>query len=118
MAKKQQNLNDKLNSDGISIALPIGHLSMLSNIDNINYALDIIKEYSNKNMPVVGFDVIRSLGVRERNYRLFSQKRAKEFKKENPFFDYVTRKTILVRKKDIEKGKYKINNGIIVGINS
>ncbi len=116
MPNKKQELEKLLKTNGIPLAMPISHLSALSNVDNINQVIQSIQQYTDKSHPVVGFDIVKGIGVRERNYRLLSKERADSIKEENHSFHYITWEQAISRKSEINMGKYKINNGTIVGI--
>lgn len=113
--KKQTGLDNVLESEGIPIAPPITHLSLLSNIDNMDFAIRKLQEYAGPDHPVIGFDVVRSAGVRERNYRVFSKARAAYIKEHDASFAYISREELISRKTEIKKGVYVLQNGTIVG---
>lgn len=112
MATKEKELDSR----GTLIDLPIQRFSLLSHVDNIDYAIEQIEAYCGHN-PVVGYFKMRSLGTKEILHQVLPKEVAENMKREDENFDYITLDKLLERKREIEVGKYKLHEGLIVGLN-
>lgn len=113
-----KDLKQKIRSESVRIDLPIKRFSALSHMDNINYCMGQIRNYSgNGSNPVVGYVLERGWGTREALHRILPKKDAEDLKKSKPKFDYITLEDFLKEKTDIEKGKYIVRKGLIINYN-
>lgn len=102
----------------IHIELPVKQFSETSHLKNIEYCIKKIEEHSkNCNIPVIGYHILRALGTRHIDHKIIPKNTAEELKKDNQQFDYITLDDLLKVKKEIDKGKYKLHNGLIIGYN-
>lgn len=115
MTMKSKRLEKKLESERIPIDLPIKRFSLLSHLDNITYAIEQLKAYSSGNY-VIGYFMMRCFGTKETLHQLVPQEVAETIKKEDKNFDYVTIDKLLTRKGEIEAGRYKLKEGLIIGL--
>ena len=113
-----KSLQQKSYRESVPIELPIKRFSALSHLDNIDYCIEQIRNYSgNGSTLVVGYILERVCGTREAHHKVLLKKSAEELKKINPRFDYFTLEDFLKEKTDIENGKYIIRNGLIINFN-
>lgn len=118
-------LNDKSDLEkkvGIPINLPLPF--GLSHKHNIAYCIKKLAEYSKKTADslVIGYRIITTgWGSREQLFRILRQEYAEiieeEARKKGRVFEYVTLGELLTYQGDIKEGKYKIENGLIIGLN-
>lgn len=99
----------------VMLELPAKRFSLLSHAKNIDYILEQISVYAGNN-PVVGYFMRRALGVREKSHQILPQELAETIKKEDKSFAYITLDKLLERKEEIEKGKYKTRDGLIIAL--
>ena len=100
----------------VMLDLPVKRFSLLSHADNISYVLEQIQAYAGDN-PVVGYFMRRALGVRERFHQILPQEVAEGIKKEDKSFEYITLDKLLERRMEIESGKYKMRDGLVIALN-
>lgn len=98
----------------IMLNLPIKMFSLLTHVENIEYVLKEIESYS-IDKPVVGYYLRKCLSVRQKYHQLMPQEVAESIKKEDRTFNYITLDKLLERKKEIAEGKYKTQNGLVIG---
>lgn len=110
-----KDLEGKLDFGRVRIELPINGVSLLSHLENINYAIEQIRAYIG-NHPVVGYFKMRCLGTKEILHQVVPKEIAETMKIEDKNFNYVTIEQLLKRKKEIEAGKYQLTNGLIIGL--
>lgn len=105
----------------ISLPFPFG----LSHIENIRHCIQQLKSYSKKERKtdlVIGYYLeTTAWGAREQLFRILSQREAEVMKEElrsrGRVFEYITLNELREYHKEIESGRYKINNGRITGPN-
>ena len=113
----EQALKQDSNLEGLLIDLPRKGRSLLSHVDNLNYGITQIKGYSGTD-PVIGCFRMRSLGTREILHQVLPREHAEKLKQEyGNRFEYFTLNKLVQKREDIEKGKYKVREGLIVGLN-
>ena len=112
-----KNEEDSNSTEGVMLDLPVKRSSLLSHTDNINYVLEQIQTYTGDN-PVVGYFIRRAVGVREKFHQILPQEVAEAIKNEDKSFAYITLDKLLERKEEIGKGKYKMQDGLIVALNA
>ena len=100
----------------VMLDLPIKRSSLLSHLDNMDYTLEQIQAYDG-DKPVVGYFMRRALGVRERFHQILPQEVAEGLKKEDKSFAYITLDKLLERRREIEAGKYKMQDGLVIALN-
>ena len=110
MTRNQPNLVN------VTLDLPRRRFSVLSHLDNIDYCIEKIESHpsTDGSRYVVGYNRERALGTRQVDYRLLSEQYAQRVKIQNPNFDYITLDDLLKMKEEINRGRYKIRNGLVI----
>jgi len=105
----------------LEIKLPESSSSILSHKRNIIYCIKKINNEIKNNQFnkefVIGYTLQRALGLKEVNYQLLTKEEAEGLKRENNSFGYLTLDELLVRKKEIDEGKYILDDGLIIDFN-
>lgn len=100
----------------IPITLPFG--LGLSNVRNIEYCIGQLGSHFSKiNNPVVGYYVETGWGRREVCFSVLPKEKAEELKSQDSDYRYRTLDDLLKKIKEVERGKYKVHNSLIVGLN-
>ena len=103
----------------VEVALPV-RLFGFAHQRNIEYVIEQLNIHSDDvPNPVVLYWIQRSTrGNREIGYQIVSREKAEEIRRKNPNrFDYYTLDYLLRKIDEIKEGKYKIEGGLIVGLN-
>jgi len=102
----------------IDLPLPFG----LSHKRNILYCIEKLAEYSKKTEDtlVIGYRILTTgWGSREQLFRILPQGDAEKIKegsrKKGRVFEYITYNELIAYQRDIDKGKYKLEKGRIIG---
>lgn len=102
-------------SDRTSIDLPIKRCSLLSHTANIDFGIQTLSERPGY---VIGYRMVRGWETREMFHEVVPESVAESFSGRSPDYRYSTLDDLLLRKEEIEKGKFKVRNGMVVGVGS
>lgn len=107
----------KLEKSTIDVKWPIEGWTF-SHVRNIEYAIDLLKKSSaTVHNPVIGYYLVRGWGTRDMYHQIIPKEEAERLKKEAGDFRYETLESLLKEMSEIKKHKYRIEKGLIVGLN-
>ena len=92
------------------LSLPHPAFGLMSHVDNLNYALKRLEHYSSSS--VITYHLMRSLGTREIDHCVVEPTDAPV----QYTFRKVTQQDICDRLCQIESGKFRVDDGLIVGL--
>ena len=114
-----KTLEKGLESLVFPINLPKDRRFLFSHIENIEYCIKQLRRFASKiRNPVVGYISARSLSTIEIDHAVMPQELAERWRRGQDLkFEYVTIREFLEKKTNIDKGKYIVENGQILGLN-
>jgi len=113
-----KDLGQKTDSEYVELNLPRQNWSTLSHKDNIDYCIRELRKASGTgHKKVIGYTIKRGWGTRESNHMIISKSYAETQRKNRKRFDYFTLQDLLQEKESIKQGKYKMDKGLIIGLN-